>query len=147
MSNFGGQCSTIAHTFVEKVGFEPGVKEWQMMRAGMMTEMRWQVDEEVDRDNTGEADEINLEVDCKDEVMHTNDVSHRATAVFSVKCFNQLKVYPLSGTILRKQCASYIMLPRADADDERAAVVGGDLNIHIEDLGDSGGVRLAELLD
>ena len=70
MSNFGGQCSTIAHTFVEKVGFEPGVKEWQMMRAGMMTEMRWQVDEEVDRDNTGEADEINLEVDCKDEVMH-----------------------------------------------------------------------------
>ena len=101
----------------------------------------------MDRDNTGEADEINLEVDCKDEVMHTNDVSHRATAVFSVKCFNQLKVYPLSGTILRKQCASYIMLPRADADDERAAVVGSDLNIHIEDLGDSDGVRLAELLD
>ena len=79
--------------------------------------------------------------------MHTNDVSHRATAVFSVKCFNQLKVYPLSGTILRKQCASYTMLPRADADDERAAVVGSDLNIHIEDLGDSDGVRLAELLD
>jgi len=39
------------------------------------------------------------------------------------------------------------MLPRADADDERAAVVGSDLNIHIEDLGDSDGVRLAELLD
>jgi len=30
--------------FVENVGFEPRVKEWWMMRAGMMTEMDWQVD-------------------------------------------------------------------------------------------------------
>ena len=38
--------------FAEKVGFEPGVKEWlTMMRAGMMREMGWQVDEEVNRDN------------------------------------------------------------------------------------------------
>ena len=29
-----------------------------------------QVDEEVNRDKTGEADEMNLEVDSKDEVMH-----------------------------------------------------------------------------
>jgi len=28
------------------------------------------VDEEVNRDNTGEAGGMNLEVDCKDEVMH-----------------------------------------------------------------------------
>jgi len=28
------------------------------------------VDEEVNRDKTGEADEMNLEVDSKDEVMH-----------------------------------------------------------------------------
>ena len=56
--------------FVEKVGFEPGVKEWWMTKAGMMTEMGWQVDEEVNRDKTGEADEMNLEVDSKDEVMH-----------------------------------------------------------------------------
>ena len=32
--------------FVEKVRFERGVKEWWMMRAGMMREMGWQVDEE-----------------------------------------------------------------------------------------------------
>ena len=56
--------------FVEKVGFEPGVKEWWMMRAGMMREMGWQVDEEVNRDKTAEADEMNPEVDSKDEVMH-----------------------------------------------------------------------------
>ena len=49
--------------FVEKVGFEPGVKEWWIMRAGM-TEMGWQVGEEVNRDKTGEVDEMNLEVDC-----------------------------------------------------------------------------------
>ena len=41
-----------------------------MTRAGMMREMGWQVDEEVNRDKTGEADEMNLEVDSKDEVMH-----------------------------------------------------------------------------
>ena len=60
--------------FVEKVGFEPGVKEWRsewwMMRAGMIREMGWQMDEEVNRDKTGEADRMNLEVDSKDEVMH-----------------------------------------------------------------------------
>ena len=28
------------------------------------------MDEEVNRDKTGEADEMNLEVDSKDEVMH-----------------------------------------------------------------------------
>jgi len=31
--------------------------------------MGWQVDE-VNRDKTGEADEMNLEVNSKDEVMH-----------------------------------------------------------------------------
>ena len=51
--------------FVEKVGFEPGVKEWWMMR-----EIGWQVDEEVNQDKTGEADGMNREDDPKDEVMH-----------------------------------------------------------------------------
>jgi len=41
-----------------------------MMRVGMMTEMSWEVDEEVNQDKNGEADEMNLEVDSKDEVMH-----------------------------------------------------------------------------
>ena len=36
----------------------------------MMTEMSWEVDEEVNRDENGEADGMNLEVDSKDEVMH-----------------------------------------------------------------------------
>ena len=36
----------------------------------MMTEMSWEVDEEVNRDDNGEADGMNLEVDSKDEVMH-----------------------------------------------------------------------------
>jgi len=36
----------------------------------MMTEMSWEVDEEVNWDENGEADEMNLEVDSKDEVMH-----------------------------------------------------------------------------
>ena len=36
----------------------------------MMTEMSWEVDEEVNRDENGEADEMNLEVDSKDEMMH-----------------------------------------------------------------------------
>ena len=56
--------------FVEKVGFEPGVKEWSMTRVGMMTEMSWGVDEELNQDKNGEADGMNLEVDSKDEVMH-----------------------------------------------------------------------------
>ena len=41
-----------------------------MMRARMMRKMGWQVDEEMNRDKTGEADEMNLEVDSKGEVMH-----------------------------------------------------------------------------
>jgi len=53
--------------FIEKVGFESGVKEWWMMRAGMMTV--WQVDEDANRNKTGQADEMNLEVDSKDEIM------------------------------------------------------------------------------
>jgi len=40
-----------------------------MIRAGMMTEMGLQVDEEVNQDKN-EADGMNLEVDSKDEVMH-----------------------------------------------------------------------------
>jgi len=36
-----------------------------------MMKMTWQVNEEVNRDSTGKADEINLEVYSKDEVMHT----------------------------------------------------------------------------
>ena len=56
--------------FVEKLGFEPGVKQWWMTRAGMMREMGWQVDEAVNRAKTGEADGMNLEVDSKYEVMH-----------------------------------------------------------------------------
>ena len=36
----------------------------------MMTEMSWQVNEEVSRDMTGEADGKNLEVDYRDGVMH-----------------------------------------------------------------------------
>ena len=39
------------------------VKEWWMTRVGMMTEMSWEVDEEVNRDDNGEADGMNLEVD------------------------------------------------------------------------------------
>jgi len=39
-------------------------------RTVMMRKMGWQVDKEVNRGKTGEADEINLEVDSKDEVMH-----------------------------------------------------------------------------
>ena len=40
-----------------------------MTRVGMMTEMSL-VDEEVNQDQNGEADGMNLEVDSKDEVMH-----------------------------------------------------------------------------
>ena len=36
----------------------------------MRTEMSWEVDEEVNWDENGEADGMNLEVDSKDEVMH-----------------------------------------------------------------------------
>ena len=35
-----------------------------------MTEMSWEADEEVSRDENGEADGMNLEVDSKDEAMH-----------------------------------------------------------------------------
>ena len=41
-----------------------------MTRVGIMTEMSWEVDEEVNQDKNGEADEVNLEVDSKNEVMH-----------------------------------------------------------------------------
>ena len=34
-------------------------------------EMSWEVDEEMNQDKNGEADGMNLEVDSKDEVMHT----------------------------------------------------------------------------
>jgi len=36
----------------------------------MMREMSWLEDEAVNRDKTAEADEMNLEVDSTDEVMH-----------------------------------------------------------------------------
>jgi len=53
--------------FVEKVGFEPErVKEWWMMRVVMMTEMSWQVNVEVSRYMTGEADRMNQAVDSRD---------------------------------------------------------------------------------
>ena len=35
-----------------------------------MTEMSWEVDEEVNWDKNSKADGMNLEVDSKDEVMH-----------------------------------------------------------------------------
>jgi len=41
-----------------------------MTRVEMMTEMSWEVEEEVNRDKNGETDGMNLEVDAKDEVMH-----------------------------------------------------------------------------
>ena len=41
-----------------------------MTRVGMMTEMGWEVDEEVNQDKNGEADGMNLEADSKDEVMY-----------------------------------------------------------------------------
>ena len=37
-----------------------------MMRVVMMTKMAWQVNEEVNRDMTGGADENNLEVEERD---------------------------------------------------------------------------------
>jgi len=51
-----GRRSIKVGRFVEKVGFEPGVKDWRMMRVVMIIEMSWQVNEEVSRDMTGEAD-------------------------------------------------------------------------------------------
>jgi len=44
--------------FIEKVGFQPGVKEWWMM----MTEMSWQVNEEVSRDTTMAVDSIYVNI-------------------------------------------------------------------------------------
>ena len=46
------------------------VKEWWMMRVVMITEMSWQVNEEVSRDMTGEADGMDQGVDPRDGVMH-----------------------------------------------------------------------------
>jgi len=54
--------------FVEKVGFEAGVKEWWMMRVVVIIEMSWQVNEEVSRDMTGEADGMNQGVNSGDGV-------------------------------------------------------------------------------
>jgi len=42
------------------------VKEWQMLRVVMMTKMGWQLDEEVNRNKTDEADGMNLAVYCND---------------------------------------------------------------------------------
>jgi len=44
------------------------------MRLGMMREMGWQADEELNRDKNGEADGMNLEVDYKDEMMNERSV-------------------------------------------------------------------------
>ena len=41
-----------------------------MMTVVMMTEMHWQVNGEVSRDMTGEADGMNQGVDSRDRVMH-----------------------------------------------------------------------------
>ena len=41
-----------------------------MTTVGMMTEMSWEVDEDVNRDKNSEFDGMNLEVDSKDEVMN-----------------------------------------------------------------------------
>ena len=41
-----------------------------MMTTGMMTKIELQVNEEVNQDKNGEADEMNQEVHSKDEVMH-----------------------------------------------------------------------------
>jgi len=40
------------------------------MRVEMIREMGWRMNEEVNRDETGEADGMNLKVDSKDKVMH-----------------------------------------------------------------------------
>ena len=41
-----------------------------------MMEMGWQVDEEVNRDKTGETDRMNLEVDSKDEIIYPPEDGH-----------------------------------------------------------------------
>ena len=41
-----------------------------MTRVAIMTRMGWLVNEEVNRDRIHQADEINLEVNSKDEVMY-----------------------------------------------------------------------------
>jgi len=41
-----------------------------MQRVVVMTKMGWRVNEEVNRDKTGEDDGMNLEIDSKDEVMN-----------------------------------------------------------------------------
>jgi len=41
-----------------------------MTTVGMMTEMSWEVDEDVNRYKNSEFDGMNLEVDSKDEVMN-----------------------------------------------------------------------------
>jgi len=45
-------------------------KFWWMMRVVTIIEMSWQVNEEMSRDMTGEADGKNHGVDSRDEVMH-----------------------------------------------------------------------------
>jgi len=47
--------------FVERFwAWSERVMEWWMTRAGMMREMGWEVDDEVNRDENGEADEMNI---------------------------------------------------------------------------------------
>jgi len=41
-----------------------------MLRVAMMTRIGWQVNEKVNRDRSDWADEIKLEIDSKDEMMH-----------------------------------------------------------------------------
>ena len=41
-----------------------------MLRVAMTTSMGWQVNEKVNRDGIYDVDEMNLEVDSKDELMH-----------------------------------------------------------------------------
>ena len=58
-----------------------------------------------------------------------------ATAVtFCVKCFKPLKLYPLSGNIFRKWCASYFYFIFADSA-EAADCCSWRLNKHGETLG------------
>ena len=61
-----GKSSLRWEGFVEKLGFEPGVKEWKMMRVVMITD-KWM---RRCRDMTGEADGKNPGVDSTDRVMH-----------------------------------------------------------------------------
>jgi len=45
-----------------------------MVMMMMMKKWNWQANEEVNWDKTGEADEMNLKVDSRDEVMHMYQV-------------------------------------------------------------------------